>query len=409
MEEHRRTPLYFLLAFVLLAIILGASPTCSADAGVFTGGGQNLRQITSKNIQLVTINVAIVPGRGRFLFDGSVPGMDEADYLCRFVLRSLSEQAEDVEVGFPVDSEFAQNAGRTTAKSSRGESVDWVLSYSFIARDESRTYHVEFVHRKRSGAPDDFGELFTWKMHFAPQETRTLTVQYHIPMSMALATTQKDEMAEFPPSGLLDQGMLNEAIVEVASYISSTGSSWAGHVESATFTVVTEPFERYLNSRGWMEDSGAEMTPQQEAKFREFQELFPVAHPWWFRQISPAGWKKVNHGIQWTYKDYKPRDTIELRYYMTHLPRLPEEVDPFVDQFLKSIGTGTPAFVALNQLKQLLLATYGEEPVDAAVKKHAASQLWYAPQKDFSLHNLSKRQDAVLKKIDARIAAVSPP
>src|ERR1700691_3012427 len=90
----------------LLVIVCSSTPVL-ADAGVFTGNGQSLHQITSKSIQLVSIEVTIALGRGPFLYDGGVAGMDRARYLCKFVLRSKSNQPEEVEVGFPVDSEFA--------------------------------------------------------------------------------------------------------------------------------------------------------------------------------------------------------------------------------------------------------------------------------------------------------------
>jgi hypothetical protein len=232
-----------------------------ADAGVFTGNGQDLHQITSKSVQLVSIDVVIIPGRGRFLYDGTVPGMDQADYNCTFVLRSLSEKAEDVQVGFPVDSEFAQQTGNDSPEISHKESKEWVLQYSFIARDERATYHVEFVRRKRTGSPGDFAEVFVWNMHFAPKETRTLDVQYRIPISMGLLSTRKDQMARYSYSEPLEQELVNLADLEQVGYITSTGSSWAGNVERATFSVITEPFETYLNFRGWAEESLTEQTP----------------------------------------------------------------------------------------------------------------------------------------------------
>jgi len=409
---------------VLLAIFLGTYIPAMADAGVFTGNGQDLRQITSRSVQLVSIDVAIIPGRGRFLYDGTVPGMDQADYNCTFVLRSLSDKAEDIQVGFPVDSEFARQTGKESSGISPKESKEWVLEYSFIARDDKTTYHVEFVRRKRSGNPGDFGEVFVWNMHFAPKETRTLTVQYRIPISTGLVSTRKDEMATHPYSGPLDEELVNIADLEEVGYITSTGSSWAGNVERATFTVITEPYEQYLNVRGWFESPEAGMTPEQAAEFNkskssfeafmtpdkaaEFDRskpIFPVKHSWWFREISPAGWKNVDHGVQWSYKDYKPKDAIQLQYYITELPRFPEELDPFVDQFLKHLGSSKSGAAELNRLKQLLLATYGKEPEDSVVKQHAAGQLWYEPRKDFTMASLSKTQKAVLKKLDERIAA----
>lgn len=69
-----------LLRISVFLVLLQSSRLSFADAGVFTGNGQNLHQITSKTIQLVSIDVTIVLGRGPFFFDGTVSGMDRAEY-----------------------------------------------------------------------------------------------------------------------------------------------------------------------------------------------------------------------------------------------------------------------------------------------------------------------------------------
>jgi hypothetical protein len=81
-------------------------------------------------------------------------------------------------------------------------------------------------------------------------------------------------------------------------------------------------------------------------------------------------------------------------------------VDPFVDEFLKSIRSSQSAATELGHLRQLLLATYGKEPEDQRVRAFAAEELWYKPRKDFSTDQLSESQKAVLQKIDERIGAV---
>jgi hypothetical protein len=283
------------------------------------------------------------------------------------------------------------------------ESKEWVSEYSFIARDEASTYHVEFVRRKPKEGPGEFTELFTWNMSFAPLETRTLAVQYRIPMTMGLISTRKDDNTHRLPAGPLEQELLNIGMEEVVGYITSTGSSWAGNVESAKFTVITEPFERYLDVRGMGEEPQGDNDEKQDEDAARDREAFPVRHPWWFRTISPAGWKAVDRGVQWTYKDYKPKDSIVICYYMTEFPRLPEEVSPFVDQFLKNLSAADPA-VDLGRLKQLLLATYGKEPEDEVVKQHVSGQLWYQPHKEFRMESLSKTQKAMLDQLDVRIA-----
>lgn len=418
----------------LLAIIIALSTLAVADAGVFTGNGQSLHQISTKNVQLVSIEVIIVPGRGHFLFDGTVPGMDQSEFYCTFVLKSLSNKEEEVQIGFPVDSQFARYDRAESRTISPKESNEWVSQYSFIARDDHKTYHVEFVRRKPKEGPGEFSELFTWNMSFAPMETRTLTVQYRIPMTMGLTSTAKDEKTSSMSDGPLGQELLNIGMEEVIGYITSTGSSWAGNVEDATFTVITEPFERYLSVRGIGEELPTEDDEKQDEEAMRYRRAFPVKHPWWFRQISPVGWKPVEHGIQWRYKNFKPQDSIVVSYYMTEFPRLPEEVSPFVDQYLNNLSdaasatfgrqqfdktmlphekskaksTGpTQRLIEIRRLKQLLLATYGKEPEDPLVKQHVAAQLWYEPRVDFRMESLTKSQKAVIQIIDSRITGAT--
>jgi len=397
-NETKTSSLVISITLMLWSVVLGTAPPAIADAGVFTGNGQNLHQITSKTVRLVRIDVAIILGRGPFLFDGTVPGMDRAEYECTFVLQNLSDKQEEIQVGFPVDSQFA----RRNEPASPQESKNWILDYAFIARDEKTTYHVEFVRRKPQSGPGEFGSVFTWNMQFAPKENKTLSVHYRIPMSMGLVDTFKDMSAVGASSGALAQELLDIAQLEMAGYVTSTGSSWAGNVESATFTVITEPFERYLGRRGITEEELTDISSEQAARF---ESSFPVRHPWWFREIKPDRWQAVKDGVQWRHKDFKPKDPIEVRYYMTQFPRLPEEVDAFVDRFLKGLGPNESAATELGQLKQIVLATYGKEPEDHVAKAFASQQLWYAPRKDFSMAGLNEAERAVLKKIDARIGA----
>jgi hypothetical protein len=393
-----------------LHVLLLSVPACLAapvfaDAGVFTGNGQSLHQITSKSIQLVSIDVTMALGRGPYLFNGGVAGMDRAHYLCKFVLHSKSDQPEEVEIGFPVDSEFAAESGPT----SPADSENWVLEYGFIARDESETYHVEYVHRESKEGQGEFASLFTWKMRFGPQETRTLTVSYEMPISMGLITTGKPEQGSSnsiprrPESGVFRMETLDLGIMEQAGYITSTGSSWAGNVNSATFTVYTEAFEDYLNYRGVTEASAS--TASSDGGERE--NPLPVQHPWWFRMVSPDGWKAVKDGIQWKYEDYKPQNPIIVRYYMTEFPKSPADVDAFVGRILKRIGKGESQVAALTEAKEVLLATYGKEPTDPEARGFVERQLWYKPQKNFSLANLNSTQRATVKALDAWISQLA--
>jgi hypothetical protein len=380
-----------------LAVVACAAPLAWADAGVFEGNGQNLRQVTSESVQLVSIDVKIILGRGPFLFDGTVPGMDEARYSCVFVLRNLTAKPVEVQVGFPVDSQFAPKREPIPP----ADATDWVLRYGFIARDERATYHVDFVYRPPKG-PGEAGSLFVWKMHFEGKQTRTLTVQYRIPIAVALAGTEAEatlrELLGHPETHFAVSAGLDGAVLEMAGYVTATGSSWAGKVEKATFTVFTRAFERYLNQRGSVE-SAPEDSPAHQADAADW-----VQHPWWFRQITPTGWQKVEGGIEWRYQDFKPKEPIAISYYVTRFPRAPEDVPIFVRSLRKALGNAPDWQPKLQMVREILLATYGKQPESASARAFAERQIWYAPRKDFSLGDLTAAQQAVLKAFDAQIA-----
>lgn len=399
--------------------LVSASPV-KADAGVYFGSGQDLHQITSKAIHLASIDVMIVLGDGTVPTTGDFAKLDKkeaelirgnlVEYRCKFVLRSLSDKPEEVEVGFPVD-----------ANAENGNDID---DYAFVARDEKETYSVKLdvVEKTPKSTPGDSGSIFSWKMHFAPMETRTLTVSYQIAISMGLASTNKEVgLGKMSPDakdwyrtrwryGAFRPETLDLALMREAGYITSTGSSWSGNVESANFTLITDSFDRNLERSGLPEDatqsnSAAPRTPP-----------FPLQHPMWFRLITPTGWKAVKDGVQWSYKDYKPKDSIGVSYYFTQLPKTPEDVDKFVDWFLRRLKTTDPFAAKLNVLeptdsvaaelirvRDVILAVYGKEPADSLTKRFVEEQLWYAPQKDFSLASLSAEQKSVIAKLDARI------
>jgi hypothetical protein len=403
------TPLFSLFVF------LGSASPALADAGVFFGNGQDLHQITSKSIHLISIDVTIALGEGVLPASPELAGLDKnqleiisgnlATYRCIFVLQSLSDQPEEVQVGFPVESSVVPQDEHTSS----ADLSAWVKDYHFNARDEKNTYPVEFVRRKPKDGPNEFGSIFTWKMQFAPRETRTLIVTYQIAISMGLASTGKEDgMGKMTPearewyrtrsqSGAFRPERLDLALMRGAGYITSTGSSWSGNVESATFTLITDSFEQKLEQNGipgFAEQSQIEAprTPP-----------FPLQHPMWFRKITPDGWKAVKGGLQWSYRNYKPKDSIGVAYYLTQLPNAPEDVDKFVDWFLKRLEPTDSAVVDLIRVKDVVLATYGKEPEDSLTKRFVEDQLWYAPRKDFSYSSLNTAQKSVLANLDARI------
>jgi hypothetical protein len=382
-----------------LAVLLFVNSMVWGDAGVFTGSGQDLRQISSQSVQLVSIDVTITLERGPSLFDGGV-GMDEVEYSCNFGLRNLTDKAADVQVGFPIDSQFAKLRNRDKPE----KEPDWVGQYSFNARDEKNTYHVTFQRTDPPKKDDPYSAIFTWKMSLQAKEDRALTVQYRIPMSMALAPASKGIVAPVPTAYQSHPWMelLNTSCVEFAGYTTETGSSWAGNVEKATFKVITAPFEAYLRYRGLFEIDSPEMAAM-------LAKRFPVRHVWVYRDVTPIGSQPTEDGIKWQYADFKPKDPITIYYWLMQFPQQTSDVDLWVDAILKAIPNPQQQPAELAIVRQILLATYGQEPSDEAALGFAKNQIWYAPAKDFAISNLTKDQQSVLAAFDNRLESLKRP
>jgi hypothetical protein len=104
-------------------------------------------------------------------------------------------------------------------------------------------------------------------------------------------------------------------------------------------------------------------------------------------------------------QNFKPKDPISIAYYTTQFPKRADEVNAFVDRFVKGIPPEDSVRSELEKLRQVLLATYGKEPKDPAVRAFASEQRWYAPRKDFSMNDPKLEQQAVLESLSKRIAA----
>ncbi|MBI5762682.1 MAG: hypothetical protein HZA51_04070 [Planctomycetes bacterium] len=401
----RLTGLYFVLS----------AGTLSADVGVFAGTGHSLRQITTQSIALDSIDVTITPHRGRFLFDGSVTGMDEVDYKCRFVLRNLTSKRCSIQVGFPVDSQFAEppKLGSATVD----ETPQWVADYRFIARDEKSTYHVKWQWwtpgaQKTTSRPSFFSNtqaLFVWTMEFDASEVKTLDVQYQLPMSMTLALTSKRGID--PDDSGIDfrlTSMLGGSLLEFFGYTTQTGSSWSGNVGKASFTIVTKHFEQYLNCRALSEvDSSEHVDNERDSSTRMFFRL----HTYWYRDIKPGGWQAIPEGIRWQHTDFKPNDPLEVRYYLTFFPRSAQDVAGWIDTVVHSGQDLEPPMTdeELGFVRQVLLAFFGQTPANLAVRRFVEDQIWYHPRSDFSLSQLSCEQQEILEALDKRLESIKLP
>lgn len=354
--------------------LLVSTPYTQADLGFYTGSGQNLRQITTEEIKLVSIDVSIVPVCGEFDYT-KFSGGNKVEYDCIFVLQNLTDEVKKTQVGFPIDSQFANK---------KPTSGDWATEYGFIARDTNTTYNVEFV--QHDDKEKKFSKIFTWEMKFNPNETKTITIKYHFPFSMSLATTDKEMIEKKYDQKDEKKWMLDVVICfwHCFGYITETGASWAGNVDKGSFKVITEPFEKWFNNR---DRSGG-------GRYRV------IRRPWWFREVSPEGWVPIKNGISWEYKNFKPQEPIFIYYYVSNLPRFSKDVDSFLNLLNSTSRLNREDLITI---KEIILATYGKEPVDISAKKFVEDQIWYQPLKNFSLETLSLEQQEIIKEFERKI------
>ena len=358
-------------------------PTVLANAGVFFGNGHTVRLDSTDEIQLVSEEVTIEPGRGRMLSTGT----DWVDYTCKFELRNLTDEEVEIQVGFPLT---AQLHGYTSAENY--DEIELVQRHRFIARDDVETYHVRFVARDEE---DRFRRLFLWKMEFAPGETKTLHVSYGMNMSVMLHVTCKpDAEREYGRRGSETSWMrdLDAAMLQFFGYVTETGASWAGEIESARFRIATQFYEHDLRRRGWDEPIPGEPPPNPGLR---------AGPKLWHRTIEPGGgtpWVLREGdppvGTEWVLEPFEPGPVITVRYFHTLFPRSPDAMRNFARRLAAEEDAD------LGQLREIVLAWHGIEAQSESVRAFVEDQVWYEPSQGKTEEDLSTQEAALLAAID---------
>lgn len=383
-----------------LVTILACSNGVPGDVGVFNGNGQSLQLVTSEQVALDEIRVIITPGRHPVF-----GGVGIVDYDCEFKLRNLKAEPCSVQVGFPID-----GLGFGPTDEELNAPRDYASDIRFIAKDQRQTYHPRFEWRRTPGQttsqpsePQPSGAIFLWTLHFEPHEEKSLKVLYVLPISFTLASTSKDENASSEgPATAEWLNILEGSLLLCGGYVTETGSSWAGKVKSASFELKTSSFERYLNHRRMIEDE------EENARAGGLHAAMMAHEPWWHLTLSPDGYVATQDGVRWTYRDFEPKDPIRFGYYLTFLPRTPAAVDTML-QYIKLRAIEVDFEIEnIQLLRQVILASCGQQPTDETARKFVESQNWYHPRKDFSIDQLTPRQKAILARLDERLATWPP-
>lgn len=350
------------ILYITLLLLHLSIHTCIGNVGVFTGFGHSIELSSTESVQMVSEEVTIIPGRGPFLFNGGVPGMDRVEYHCVFVLKNIQDSEVQIQVGFPLNSQFLNppydNNQKTRAL---------VSQYNFISQTDEQQYSVRY-------SPGDkekkLKNLFLWDMNFEPFESKTLQVTYSMPISMTLASVAhnwEDSSYEKDWYQALESCML-----ELFGYVTETGKSWAGSIEKASFKVYVKGFEEYISSRPLLEGVVGE-------KLFKTKQKFPVWEPINLRIIEPDQWETDDKGfLIKTFEDYKADKNITFYYYILSLPKTASDAESLVTHLEKNQFSSEED---IQDLTDILREFNGEKTNNKRIKPFLKNQRWYGKKK----------------------------
>jgi len=328
-----------------------------ANAGVFSGNGQTLELTTEHQVQMVSEEITLTPGRGPNLFNGGSAGADRVDFRCRFTLKNLTAETVTVPVGFSLDAEDSRHNSMSSQTTS-----ELIAAYRFIAQDEQGVHNVTYARGDRD---KKLRHLFLWSMTFAPGEEKSLRIDYTMPMSMGLVEAVKTPRTQ--PYAKMWYENLQGALVEEFGYVTVTGASWAGTIQRAEFTVEARRFDDYITHRPLVETND----PVERARATR---KIPIEHPTVFRLYSPEGWQTDAHGNhRLVHTDYVPSENLRFRYYLFLFPRTVAELEKILPQLKKSPWSNED----YADLRDIFREYNGEKTGNPRLAEFLENQLWH--------------------------------
>ncbi len=287
------------------------------NVGIFDGNGHSVQLEKTEKIQMVSeeVDISLLRAGGRVT--GNLRYADRAKYSCVFTLKNLTDQKVSVPVGFPLIGErrLSDRDGNVNVAKAVGR-------YGFVAGTKDKTYSLKYIPWDRK---KKYGKLFLWQMTFEPNETVKLYVSYEMKGYVGLGSTmhrkQMKDMGATIPAYL--HGLVSGFATQFG-YVTTTGNSWAGDIEKATFRVHLGEFEEYLKKRGAMEELPTDPYFEKKKKRPAFASLI--------RDVQPAGWKQKEHKrygptIEWEYKKFKPKQELSVLYLFSVLPKTVSEYE----------------------------------------------------------------------------------
>jgi hypothetical protein len=366
--------------------------TARGNAGVFSGFGQDIQLIDSKDVQMVSEDILIRPGSAKITSEGKTYDVEKADYVCAFTLKNLSGHPVAVQVGFPLDSQFFNRPDYNT------DYLQQITNdYHFVVLEGQQSYPVRF---SREDKDKEFKSIFLWDMAFKAGESKELRISYTMPFSMGAGGSGKEYCMYAKPW----YRYFENCFAEGFGYVTETGKSWTGKIGHARFRVDLRAIETLLNQRGPPEGGhpSAEMEARLEKEEKEFDARFtpsldekakerwaeqrkqmkeervasfPIAKPPVFREVSLAGWKEATDGsIVWDLKDYTPGNPITVTYnFVFCIPQTRDDTKQLIEKTFKNNLTDDDA----QDLEDIIRAFYGVKVNNPRVAAFLENQKWY--------------------------------
>ena len=303
--------------FLLLVLIVPG--TTFGNVGVFDGFGQTIRLENTAQVQMVSEDVDIYLLRAGGRVTGSLQYVDRAQYLCRFALRNITNEVVTISAGFPLTAD-----GIGTADDNTLYETEIISRFHFVAGSKMGSYPVRYVPYDKE---KNYGKIFAWSMEFKPNETINLLVSYEMNGYSGLGNSARDTSNyldnDFP--SFLDA--LTSGILNSFGYVTTTGASWAGKIETAVFRIHLGEFEEYLRRRGATESFPTD--PHYE-KMNERPVLATLV-----RDVRPNGWQEKQDDqkgkmLVWKFSDFKPEQEIKISYLFCGIPSNLKEYEHYM-------------------------------------------------------------------------------
>ncbi|MBU1053589.1 MAG: hypothetical protein KKC46_07145 [Proteobacteria bacterium] len=344
----KRLPLFIIVFFNMFIFNLAY-----ANVGVFTGYGQTIELIESNDIQMVSEDITIIPGRGKFLFDGGIAGMDRVEYKCKFILKNRNNKNVSIKAGFPLSTQFYGENNKTSILLSE---------YQFIAQEEGKIYNVSYSPFDKE---KKLNKIFLWDMEFLPNEEKELLVSYSMPISFTLATTANNRKESKYSKKWYNK--LEYCALEWFGYVTETGKSWYGPIEKASFRVYLKGFEKYIFNRPFAEGISSKNK-------EKILKRYSVWEPLVFRDTEPDVWEKDDKGyITLLFNNYKPEKDLIFSYYILFFPKTKDDLERLISRLSYDSFTKED----YEDLRDIFIEYNGEKTNNERIHEFLINQKWY--------------------------------